>query len=198
MLHTRLQGKDRRRFNRTHYFWGCGRRQRRHSPLVEARPGVRTIVDMRAHRNSSGMDWSGLSLGRAQRGSRAPTQRTGGGQLKANQSSPQSKHGTSVPGSVPATKAKFNRWQDRWCKHLGTASGRPPRVAAMARPVVANAGRRPIAIAGVHDALNRPLLLPKLSLSQFGVHRFLSAIGSCAGTCCAACRAASWARHYAD
>ena len=131
----RLQGKDRRRFNRTHYFWGCGRRQRRHSPLVEARPGVRTIVDMRAHRNSSGMDWSGLSLGRAQRGSRAPTQRTGGGQLKANQSSPQSKHGTSVPGSVPATKAKFNRWQDRWCKHLGTASGRPPRVAAMARPV---------------------------------------------------------------
>ena len=43
-------------FNRMHYFWGCGRRQRRHSPLVEARPGVRTIVDMRAHRNSSGMD----------------------------------------------------------------------------------------------------------------------------------------------
>jgi len=43
-------------FNRMHYFWGCGRRQRRHSPLVEARPGVRTIADMRAHRNSSGMD----------------------------------------------------------------------------------------------------------------------------------------------
>jgi hypothetical protein len=40
------------------YFWGCGHRQRRRNPFVEARPGVRTIVGMRAHRNSSGMDQS--------------------------------------------------------------------------------------------------------------------------------------------
>eukprot|EP00964_Phaeocystis_antarctica_P031451 scaffold17794_cov57-Phaeocystis_antarctica.AAC.2 len=62
------------------YFWGCGHRQRRRSPFVEAQPGVRTIVGMRAHRNSSGMDQSRGSIWvrattRASARGAAPTQR---------------------------------------------------------------------------------------------------------------------------